>query len=264
MITGYETEEVLNFNCFDNILRHVDTDGNELCFNGCPLQKTLQTGEKVENTVYLHHKMGHRVPVIVRTFPLYDTDGKILAVVETFSDAKFKQTLYTENRRLQELTTKDQLTNIYNRSYIDYQLKALKDEFSVFSQPFGVAFMDIDNFKNVNDTYGHAIGDEVLKLVSRTISSNIREDDVFGRYGGEEFVLILKLSTKEALERISNKLRVLIEKSSLKIGKQVIKVTISIGITMFKKNDTKDSVIERADNAMYKSKQTGKNKVTIY
>lgn len=262
-ITGYNRNEVVNFHCFNNILRHVDEEGNELCFSGCPLQKTLLTGDAQENHVYLHHKKGHRVPVVVRTKPLYNEQGDIEGALEVFTDSRYRMSLYHENQRLQELTIRDALTNVYNRSYLNYQLEAFVKEFQLFNQPFGVVFVDIDNFKNVNDVYGHQIGDEILKLVARTINSNIRSDDVFGRYGGEEFLLILKLSNEEELLKVSDKVRVLVSNSSIIVEGVKLKVTISLGATLYHQNETIESVVNRADKAMYQSKQTGKNKVTL-
>ncbi len=263
-ITGYTYEDVINRNCFDNILRHVDYDSNELCINGCPLHVTLATGKEQENNVYLHHKDGHRVPITVRTFPIYDDNKKTVAAVEVFTDSQYKKNIYNENRRLQEMVITDELTGIYNRRYIDFQLSTSITESIKFKQSFGVIFIDIDDFKSVNDNYGHNVGDEVLKLITRTINSNIRSNDVFGRWGGEEFILIAKIVYKNELFRLSEKLRFLVEKSSLLIEEEKkLSVTISLGGTFFKEGDTIDDVVSRADTGMYKSKKTGKNKTTI-
>ncbi len=262
-ITGYSKEEVVNRHCYHNILRHVDDNGVELCMNGCPLHHTISTGEVTENHVYLHHKNGHRVSVNVRTQPIYDDEGNIVSALEVFTDAKYSSTLFTENKRLLELTTKDQLTEVYNRKYIEYQIKSLMNEIELFNQNFGLVFIDIDDFKVVNDTYGHLIGDEVLKLITRTVKHNIRDDDVLGRFGGEEFILLLKLSNINELNMVSEKIRTLVEKSSIYVEDKMLSVTISLGATLHKDGDTKESLIERADKAMYQSKITGKNRVTI-
>ena len=103
----------------------MDDNGKELCLDGCPLEKTLITGQKQENNVYLHHKKGHRIPVIVRTSPIYDEKGNISGVLEMFTDSRYKHDLYQENRRLLDLTVKDELTRAYNRRFVDYQIKSL-------------------------------------------------------------------------------------------------------------------------------------------
>jgi diguanylate cyclase (GGDEF)-like protein/PAS domain S-box-containing protein len=262
-ITGFKAEEVVNNHCFNNILQHVDDKGNELCFNGCPLHKTLQTGVEMNNNVFLHHKDGHRVPVSVRTIPLKDTEGSIVAAIEVFTDQRYRKDYYYENKRLQEMLITDELTQVYNRRYIDYQLDSFISEYEKFSQSFGVVFIDIDNFKLVNDKYGHNIGDEILKLVSRTVNTNIRSKDVFGRWGGEEFILLVRTKSIDHLKMITEKLRVLVEHSSYKDDNHDISVTVSLGGVIFNGEMNKDKVIEIADKNMYEAKSTGRNKVII-
>ena len=116
----------------------------------------------------------------------------------------------------------------------------------------------------MNDTFGHLVGDEVLKLISRTVNSNVRDEDIFGRYGGEEFIVIVKCLNEKELEHVANKLRILIQKSSLIIDDALIETTVSMGGAMFHSGESIEAFINKADKAMYHSKQTGKNKVTIY
>ena len=123
--------------------------------------------------------------------------------------------------------------------------------------------MDIDHFKRVNDSYGHETGDTVLKMVAQTMAHNIRSFDVIGRWGGEEFLIILANITKNQLQTVAEKLRILVEHSTLNIGDAKISVTISIGATMAQKKDTVESIVKRADLLMYKSKGKGRNTVTI-
>jgi two-component system cell cycle response regulator len=263
-ITGYNSEEVMNSMCYNNILRHVTEDGKELCFDGCPLHHTLETGEIQESDVYLHHKEGHRIPVRVKSIPVYDEKENIVAAIEVFTDERYKKETYSENRKLKEMLVTDPLTQISNRRYLDFHLSGAKNEALEFETTFGLLFFDIDNFKNVNDTYGHDIGDEILKLTARTISSNIRGEDKLGRWGGEEFLAVIKTDQIDGLTKIADKLRLLVSKSAYKLptGKE-IKVTISIGGTLFNEKDTIIDLVKRADLYIYESKQTGKNKVTV-
>ena len=100
------------------------------------------------------------------------------------------------------------------------------------------AFFDIDFFKNVNDTYGHNVGDKVLKLIARTLKANIRIEDVIGRWGGEEFIAVIRAVDENELTYVAEKMRVLVEKSSVKISGKDLSVTVSIGGTMYKKDET--------------------------
>lgn len=261
-LTGYKAEEVINSFCFNNILRHVTADGHQLCLSGCPLHDTITTGNINNGNVFLHHKDGHRVPVNVRTLPIYDGD-EIVAAVEVFTDSRQNEDAFIENRRLRKMLNTDELTNIFNRRYLDIYLNNKKTEVDAFETTFGVMFFDIDLFKKVNDTYGHNIGDEVLKMVSNTLKSAIRTDDAIGRWGGEEFIGIFNVDNLRALEKIANKLRILVEKSTLYIEEEDIKVTISVGGTLYRSGESIEDLVHRADQKMYQSKQTGRNKVTV-
>ncbi|MCT7910644.1 GGDEF domain-containing protein [Arcobacter lacus] len=125
-----------------------------------------------------------------------------------------------------------------------------------------LVIMDIDKFKIINDTYGHDIGDIVLKDLSTFISSNIRSTDIIARWGGEEFILILDTTDLYQAQNISDKLRIGIENFKFQI---VGKVTISMGISEFKNEvETFNEVFKRADKALYQAKETGRNKVYVY
>ena len=133
-----------------------------------------------------------------------------------------------------------------------------------FEKPFVLLFFDIDNFKNVNDFYGHSIGDEILKMVAKTLSNNVRSNDIIGRWGGEEFIGIISCDNKEILFNVAEKLRILVQKSYYKIVESDdINVTVSIGGTMINKKDDVVSLINRADQLMYASKSKGKNQVHV-
>lgn len=262
-ITGYSADEVVNKYCFDNILKHVDKAGKRLCLEGCPLLDTLKTGKINENEVFLEHKFGYRIPVSVKTFPLYDDDQNIIASVEVFTDMRFKKDHYEENQTLKKAIQRDELTQIYNRRYLEFHLSQALKEANEFDQLFGLLFIDIDHFKQVNDTYGHNIGDEILKIISYTIASNLRDQDLIGRWGGEEFIAVVKTKDLELLERLAERIRQLCENSTYKNMDQDINVTVSIGGSIYKKGEAIKSLIARADKNMYQSKKTGRNKVTI-
>jgi diguanylate cyclase (GGDEF)-like protein len=129
--------------------------------------------------------------------------------------------------------------------------------------PFGILFIDIDHFKKFNDRYGHDVGDDVLKVVAKTFIANARSFDLFGRWGGEEFLGIIRNINSKDLELLGNKLRSLIENSYILRENEKLRVTISIGATPVNENDTIDSLIKRADILLYKSKTEGRNRLTL-
>ena len=122
--------------------------------------------------------------------------------------------------------------------------------------------LDLDFFKNINDTYGHSAGDAVLKMVAGTFQSAMRKNDFVGRWGGEEFVAILRGVTHLELRTIAEKVCRLVAQSSLKRGEDCLRVTVSIGSTMVQPTDNTYTLIQRADKALYISKHEGRNRVT--
>ena len=190
--------------------------------------------------------------------------NKELTEILDMDGIKINMASYGDKRKLNDLLIRDELTKVFNRKYLDFQIKNMMKESIEFNSTFGILFFDIDHFKNVNDTYGHNVGDEVLKMVSSTINSNIRNLDILGRWGGEEFIAIVRVDKIDELKMIAEKLRIKVFESSYLIdSKTKISVSISIGGTLFAKNDDISKLISRADSNMYNSKEKGRNNVTI-
>jgi len=263
-ITGYSTEEVVGRCCSENILMHVDDAGRQLCLGGCPLAKTIEDEQEREAEIYLHHKMGHRVPVRVRVTPLRDDAGKLIGGVEVFSDNSSNINAYQRIEALERVAFLDPLTGVGNRRYTEMILEGRLNEFHRYGWSFAVLYLDIDHFKQVNDTYGHDVGDQALKVVARTLLNNLRSFDFIGRWGGEEFFGIMVNVDESQLAQIANKFRFLVEHSTIPVGPKMIHVTISIGATLARREDTLEKLVKRADDLLYQSKTKGRNRVTVY
>jgi len=262
-LTGYTEKEAVGKSCQDNFLAHVDDSGNSLCKSGCPLEQVLRDGSPREADLYLHHKKGHRVPVSVRVTPMVTEDGQITGAIEIFSDNSSHVAARRRIDELEQLALLDPLTRIGNRRYLDMTLDARLAETLRYNTRLAVFFLDIDDFKLINDTYGHDIGDEVLKVVGRTLSGIIRPTDILGRWGGEEFVAAVSNINRETALIIGERFRALIEGSSVTLHDQRICFTISAGVTIAREKDDLASVIKRADRAMYESKKEGKNRIKM-
>jgi diguanylate cyclase (GGDEF)-like protein/PAS domain S-box-containing protein len=260
-LTGYTREEAIGRACQDNFLAHVDDTGKSLCESGCPLGLVLQDGEPREVDLYLHHKNGHRVPVTVRAAPLRTEDGHILGAVEIFSDNSSHVMARRRIDELEQLALLDPLTRIGNRRFLDMTLEARLVETVRYNTQLAVFFLDIDDFKQINDTKGHDTGDEVLKVVAKTLSGVIRPTDILGRWGGEEFVAAASNINRETALAIGERFRALIEGSSVSIPDGRIHFTISVGVTIARRDDDLGSVIKRADDVMYEAKREGKNRI---
>ena len=163
--------------------------------------------------------------------------------------------LKKSNKNLSVKAYHDNLTKILNRNGFLKRLSEINNKYTL-------AIIDIDKFKSINDTYGHDVGDYVLKDLATLISNKIRTTDIFARWGGEEFVLVLDTPDLLQAQNISDNLRKEIENSKFKT---VGKITISIGISEFKtKNDTFEDVFKKADQALYQAKMSGRNRVFVY
>jgi diguanylate cyclase (GGDEF)-like protein/PAS domain S-box-containing protein len=261
-ITGFLTEEVIGKRCGDSVLCHVDSGGTSICNDSCPLQQTLTDGRPREVELYLHHKEGHVVPVLVRVTALRDPDLRITGAVEIFSDTTFMEVATRRIRELERIALLDPLTGIGNRRFLEMTLTARLSEASRYGWSLGVLFIDIDHFKEINDKYGHDVGDLVLKMVATTVANSLRPFDVVARWGGEEFIALLVNVGEDELQAIAERARKLAELSGFKRGDDVIRVTVSIGATQSKSEDTVEDVVTRADRLMYQSKARGRNCVS--
>jgi diguanylate cyclase (GGDEF)-like protein/PAS domain S-box-containing protein len=261
-ISGFGKNEVLGHSCRENILIHVDHRGRSLCAGLCPLAHTLQDRKERRSKVFLHHKEGHRVPVQVRVFPLLDKKKQVIGAAEVFSDSSAKLDLRERLTELEKLAMGDRLTGVANRRYTEQFLQVRLVEFRRYHWPFGIIFFDIDDFKSLNDRFSHRIGDRALKTVAMTLQKNIRSVDQVGRWGGEEFIIVLRNPDKNNLKHIAEKLRLLVEKSIFWEKGIPIRFTLSGGATLVRTRDTKASLVERADLLMYQSKKAGKNRIS--
>lgn len=262
-ITGFKSEEVLGRFCRDNVLVHVDEMGESLCSSElCPAHKTIVDGSSQEKAVYLQHKTGHRLPVLNRISPIWNPQREVVGAVEVFSDNRELHQAEERVAELQRLALLDSLTGIGNRRFAEIHLQRGLSEMDRYGWAFTVFFMDVDRFKGINDTYGHDAGDEVLRMVAKTLTGALRSSDAVARWGGEEFVAIVANAENMEPALIGNKMRALVEHSSMETAAAIIRVTVSIGATQAKPDDTVESIIARADKLMYESKQGGRNRVT--
>ena len=169
------------------------------------------------------------------------------------------------NKKLLEISTTDYLTNLSNRRYFfemgNKTFHLAKREKSKFS----IICIDIDFFKHINDTYGHNIGDEVLKYIANKMSKSIRKSDIVARTGGAEFTILLNNTDENSAFILAEKLRTSIENSVYKTDDLMIQVTISLGISELRQEDEDlDSIISRADRALYIAKKDNRNRTVIY
>jgi len=159
---------------------------------------------------------------------------------------------------LKKLSTFDTLTGIFNRYKIDNALKKQISYAKRYNTPLSIIFFDIDHFKKINDTYGHNVGDIILQELVNIVSENLREADIFGRWGGEEFIIILPNTSLVQAIQVARKLKTKIETHKFD---KIDHLTCSFGVTELKDDDTSDLILIRADNFMYEAKKRGRNQI---
>ncbi len=198
-------------------------------------------------------------------FVLKDAHSKYLLQKE---NQKLMAELIVKSKQLEELNIKltelsitDELTRIYNYRFFQLMLEKEWDRAERYSRELSCILFDIDNFKRINDLYGHLVGDKILRELAELISRSVRRSDYLARYGGEEFVILLPDSNLHNCIKIAEKLRKLIEDHSFYHAEQPLKLTISLGVTSNEvpQANSPDALVELVDKALYKAKRDGKN-----
>jgi diguanylate cyclase (GGDEF)-like protein/PAS domain S-box-containing protein len=261
-LTGYRAEEVLGTRCADNILMHVDGVGRLLCTGECPLSRAMADSRPRREEVYLHHKDGHRVPVEVRVSPIRGKDGEVVGAVEVFNDNSRQRAVRERARELAKLAFLDPASEVANRRYLEQQLSQQFHQHSEFGIPFGIMLADLDELKQINDTYGHGAGDAALFTVARTLSGCVRASDVLGRWGGDEFLAILAGITEEILTETSARCKALVAQTMVPVAGSQIQVSISVGTAIVAPGDSRESLLSRADQNLYRCKHSSRNRVS--
>lgn len=262
-ITGFRAEEIVGRSCADNILMHVDQEGNSLCARMCPLAETMGDGRNREDELYLNHREGYRLPVSVRVAPLKNERGEITGAIELFNDIGSREALRLKIVELEKLALLDSLTGLPNRRHLESEIIGNLAKLSRTGESFGLLFFDIDRFKRFNDTCGHRLGDEVLRVLAKTLLSCVRPYDLIGRWGGEEFVGVFPGIDTEGLRRTAERLRTLAAMSRVATGNGSVSVTVSIGGAVASCGDSLDSLLRKVDGLMYHSKNLGGNRSTL-
>jgi diguanylate cyclase (GGDEF)-like protein/PAS domain S-box-containing protein len=259
-ITGYRSSELVGRSCANNILRHMDTEGHELCEHGCPLQETMRDGKPRSAQVFLHHKKGHRVPVYMRTAPFENKDGEIIGAIETFSDGSQELDMFRELEHLKKDAFLDPLLKVGNRRLAEVIIAGISHNPDDASPP-GIIFFDIDSLKQINDVHGHPAGDHVLEMISQSVISALRQTDSLIRWGGDEFLIFLSNIDRQKLEGIAERVRLFAERSFLMLGEEKISTTVSVGASFIQPGESFAGAMKRIDALMYEGKRLGKNRV---
>jgi len=258
-IFGYTVEELLQMELIDVIVE------NERPIMTENIRKGLRGERKNTPFIYLGlRKDGTHVHIEVVSFPMRVSEKPALIVVLTdISERVNAQTeILNLNAQLKEMVNHDTLTGLFNRRYMEETFERELIRAKRQNYPVSVIMSDLDHFKVVNDTFGHLAGDEVLRAIGRLMKLFVRGSDIYCRYGGEEFLLILPGMKEETACERAEQLRTAIAASPIIFGTSAIRVSASFGVVTFPQHGkTCDELIAVVDNALYKAKKSGRNQV---
>ncbi len=258
-LSGFSEEEYLGKT--PRIFKHEDTEPSVYK----KMWKTILAKRTYKGTLLNKTKLGASYWAEITIVPELDVSKKVVAYSAYIVDVSNQKNLQAKtheltlaNAQLEKLSQLDALTQIYNRLKLDSVMQNLYDSYKRYDKLFSIMIIDVDYFKSVNDSYGHLVGDGVLVGMVNIIRKNIRNTDVLGRFGGEEFMIISQETDCEGAYRLAQKIREEVEKHEFK---EVGKKTVSIGVAQIEPHISINNLIKSADDALYEAKANGRNQV---
>ena len=247
--------------CFD-----VLEGRNEIC-DGCIIEKTLQSGDPCAKEKQVTLKNGESMWLEIFTYPMLDDAGRVTHVIEYTRNITDRKRSDDDRKRLidrlEHLSKTDGLTGLLNRRALTDQLLYEIERVRRYNGDLSLILCDIDNLKEINDAHGHLAGDLAIQLVSATLRSSLRNVDIAGRYGGDEFLVIVPGTSLAGARSIAEKVQTGTRRVEASIGGQKkISLSVSVGVASLEPSDDMDRFISRVDAALYSSKQAGKDRVT--
>ncbi len=256
VMSGLSAEDVVGRKCHE-IFPGADCESAH-----CPLGLILAGEERVEREVLKSRVDGTPMHCLLTATPYRDADGALIGIIEDFRDITARKEAEEEIRRLAHV---DVLTGLPNRALFNERLERALAQAKRYKRTFALLFLDLDGFKSVNDTYGHAMGDQVLREVGKRLPETIRVADTVSRLGGDEFtILLIQLNTPEEAVIVAERILASLAQP-LSFADKTITIGASIGISVFPKDGEEAApLLQRADNAMYLAKVSGKNTFRFY
>jgi diguanylate cyclase (GGDEF)-like protein/PAS domain S-box-containing protein len=258
-LLGWAQEELLGQVVFDYI-RTCKDPKDPVKMKDCPEFKTIQTAEtyRVQDDVFLTHD-GELLPVAYVVTPVLENGvavGSVTAFHDTTELKRSQEALKRANELLERQAKTDSLTGIANRMRFNSEIAIEIIRSKRHNIPLSIIMFDIDHFKRVNDTYGHLVGDSLLKEITEVVGKSIRGEDLFARWGGEEFVVLLPHTALQGAKNLAERLRSSIEENDFT---DIGTITCSFGATQFDGLESQEMFLNRVDQALYGAKESGRN-----
>jgi len=234
----------------------------------CVVEKTFRSKDPCAKEKLVTLPDGLTAWFEILTYPIFDQQKNVSHVVEYTRDITFRKKEEEEKealiKTLNHLSTTDSLTGLLNRRALNDMLQHEIERASRYEKDLSMIICDVDLFKHINDTYGHTTGDRALTAVSEVLRQALRKSDILGRYGGDEFMIILPETSLTGAQSLAEKVRAAVEGLNLELpGNKRIGLTISIGVaSCCMTEDNLDTLVSLADAALYRSKESGRNKIS--
>jgi diguanylate cyclase (GGDEF)-like protein/PAS domain S-box-containing protein len=259
-LLGFKTEELVGSVSHDLFHQHA-FEGKNVSIDECRIISEVKAGKTFRGEEKFRRKDGTVIPVNVVSAPMYDK-GLITGAVTVFSNITVRK---KTEKRLRYLATTDELTGLPNRRHFMEALARELEAARRYGQNFSLIMMDIDHFKKINDRYGHVAGDHVLAYFGETLKKLLRTVDVPGRFGGEEFTVVLPSTDLDGAFNMAERLRAYFEEHFVVYENRKISFTLSFGVAEHNQEiKDEDELIKRADQALYQAKENGRNRVVRY
>jgi diguanylate cyclase (GGDEF)-like protein/PAS domain S-box-containing protein len=260
---GRSTKDLIGKPCYEVL------HGRTSVCKECVVEKTFRSSDPCAKEKLVTAPDGSEMWMEIYTYPIFDEDMRVSHVIEYARDITDRKMVEEEKKqlikKLNHLSTTDSLTGLLNRRALNDILDHEIDRANRYSSDLSLIICDIDRFKQINDTYGHRAGDLALRAISGSFKSALRKADILGRYGGDEFMIILPETSIKGAKSLAEKVRMAVENTELELpdGK-VARLSTSIGVaSCCAPVENIDTIVARADAALYTSKQSGRNRVSI-
>jgi len=259
-LTGIPGSSICQRQWHPGLLKMSDEKGQSVGQTDCPVHSAIRSGVQSLRRLTIRGRTGRSIAVDTHAIPVMGDDGAMLGVILLFHDASSETSLEQRCQSLHEKSTKDPLTKVANRAEFDRVHALFVAAHQQQQVPCSLMICDLDRFKEVNDTYGHQAGDEVIKCLAGLLKSSCRPGDLVARYGGEEFVVLCADCDNAAATRRAEQVRAKLARiPQPRLGGR--SVTVSFGVTEIQPGDTPETMLRRADRALLLAKAKGRNQV---
>ncbi|MBN1435475.1 MAG: GGDEF domain-containing protein [Sedimentisphaerales bacterium] len=261
-LSGYSADEMLGQCFYKTPLGQIEGgEDNSVSGSRGGLRIAVETGMPGTWKGYIRRKTGQQIPIESRISPVFDENQEVVGAVEVFRDTSCQVLLEQAHSQALRTARHDELTGLLNRAAISQLLNTEIKRSRRYNQVFSLIMMDLDHFKNVNDKYGHDSGDKLLRAIGALLRDNLREPDMAGRWGGEEFLVLAPGSEGSGAEKLADRLRECV--LGISIPEIPIAVSASFGVAQIAAEQTQDELLSVVDKALYLAKETGRNRVVL-